>query len=481
MKTTHARTAAPTSVSTKRAAKLERLGRYEEALGLFGDGWENEGFVPVTEHLPEADAAETCLRFGSLIGFYGYNNRLAQARAMDILTGAREQFLALGNTAKVAESENHIALAYWRRGEFREAKAWVAESLSHSLPDTCDARHHGLLVTSVLLVDEKKDEENIDWCLAHKETFRRYAHPLYAGALFANLGVSYRNLGRSAEAMRYFCQARSFHEQSGNKTYLAIVHNNLALLYNAERRFQSAHESADAAIRIHKQARDKTREASSLDSKAHIYLTEGRLADAAKTIDRSIAMLRKSEGSAYLAESLFTKALVMLADNAFDEAFMCVGEAVKLSRLHNSEEAGQALAADFLEAVRRHFEPVSGSAKLAEGALDLVLPPDIARYGSYRGLWINSEQNEALGLAAGSLAVLANAEPSRGDIVALRENNSGAIHCGSYDADFGMICIDRGDNEPLLYDSTDVEILGVVVGVSSGVPDGDGKTRVKAL
>ena len=127
MRTLHAQAAIQRSVSVKRLTKLERSGRYEDALALFGEGWEAPDFLPDTTGLSLAEAAEQHLRFGSLLGFHGFRHQIggAQERSKDVLTGARETFIAIGEIEKVAECENHIALAYWRKGEHSEGSLWV--------------------------------------------------------------------------------------------------------------------------------------------------------------------------------------------------------------------------------------------------------------------------------------------------------------------------------------------------------------------
>lgn len=479
----HARTASPTTVSTKRLLRLERTGRYEEALALFGEEWERADFLPEVSHLAEPEAAETLLRFGALIGFHGYQKQLdgAQLRAKDILTDAHARFAALGFAEKVAECENHIALCYWRTGEGADADTWLEMALSHDIPRDSYSRLHTLMLTSLMLLAARRDDENIEWCHSHEQRFREAGDDYLSGGLYANIAVSYRNLKRPADAMRYFCQARSCHEKAGHKTNLAITQNNLALLHNAERRFESAHEAADSAIKLYKQVKDKTREASSLDTKALIYLTERRLPEAIAAIDRSVAMLRKGESWAYLAESLVTKARILVASDDLPAAIVEVSEALTITRTQNTAAAAKALAEEFLAAVREHFEPESKPVSIDTRELELAIPAEIAHYEGYRGLWVNTPYLEKAGVAQGSLAIIAPCEAKRGDLVALKEQATGTVSCGYYDAEFGIICLDRGDDEPLLFDANDVNILGKIVGVSSGVPDENGKTQVLAL
>ncbi len=482
MRTLHAQTAAQISVLAKKLTKLERTGRYEEALAQLGDGWEKEDFCPPIEGFEESAAAELLLRFGSLIGFQGYRRDVpgAQERSKDLLTSAREIFGRLENPEKIAECENYIALAYWRKGEHAEAETWVESALSHPLRENGDPRLYSLLIRSLILLAEKRDHENIELCLDVEDRFRRFADPFLNGSFCANLGVSYRNLRKGADAMKYFTRARSFHERSGHKTYLAIVENNLALLHNAEGRFASAHESADSAIRLYRQVKDKVREASSLDSKAQILLTEGRLNDALDTAERSIKALRKNECSAYLAESIFTKSRILLAKSDMSAAILALTEAVNITRVHNSESAARELAAEFAAELEKLNTPRSAS-RVNEGEVDLILPPSIAHFSSYKGIWIHTSHLENAGIAKDSLVVVVAADVVRGDLVAVTDTRNGEVICGAYDSEFGITCIERGDDEPLLFDSSDIEVLGKIVGVSNGVAGTDGKLQVEPV
>jgi tetratricopeptide (TPR) repeat protein len=483
MRTLHAQTAAQISVLAKRLIKLERTGRYEDALAHFGDGWEQENYRPSTEGLELQASAEVMLRFGALIGFQGFRRDVtgAQERSKDLLTAAREMFVELECSEKIAECENYIALAYWRKGEHVEAATWVESALAHPLPENSDPRLYSILTRSLILLSEKRDHENIDLCLDVEDRFRRFADPFLNGSLCANLGVSYRNLRKGSDAMKYFTLARAFHERSGHKTYLAIVENNLALLHNAEGRFAAAHESADSAIRLYRLVKDKVREASSLDSKAQILLTEGRLHDAIDAAERSIKALRKNEGSAYLAESIFTKSRILIAMQDVPAAILEINEAINITRLHNSERAARELAAEFAAELKIASSPQSSAARVEPGEVDLLLPPSIANFSNYKGIWIHTSHLENAGIGKDSLVVVVPIDVARGDLVAISDLRSGEVICGTYDTEFGITCIERGNDEPLLFDSNDIEVLGKIVGVSDGVAGKDGKLRVEPV
>jgi len=115
------------------------------------------------------------------------------------------------------------------------------------------------------------------------------------------------------------------------------------------------------------------------------------------------------------------------------------------------------------------------------GDIELVLPASVAEYGDYKGLWIHTDHFESIGVKRGDLAILVSGKVERGELVAVADKKTEAVSCGFYDSEFGIVCLDLGDGEPMLFDSNDVEILGKVIGTSTGKPDVDGKTHVRPL
>ncbi len=123
------------TVSTGNLFKLERCGKYEEALAELRHIWKDTNDFPdVGEFVPRA-AAEIILRCGALIGFLGHNKQIpnSQEKSKNLLTEARNRFLDIYDVEKITECENYLALAYWRGGEMVEAEIWIEEALSHSL------------------------------------------------------------------------------------------------------------------------------------------------------------------------------------------------------------------------------------------------------------------------------------------------------------------------------------------------------------
>ena len=483
METLNIRTGLEPVVLFRKLNKLERSGRYAEALDLICEDRDELSRVPDTADLGVDDAAELQLRYGGLIGFYGHNEMIAgaQEHSKDTLTAVREIFQELGNVEKVAECENLIALAYWRTGEYRETDLWLDAALSHDLPRTSLVRLQSFKVRSLNFLSLKKHEQNIAYCRSVEEDFRKYGDALLNASLCSNIGISLKDTGRRSEALTYFTLAKTYHEKSRHRIYLATVENNLALLHMNEGNFRLAHDSVDAAISIYKKLKDKTREGSSLETKAQICLAEKLPEAALNYADRSIAVLRKSENAAYLAESLMTRAKTLLILDNFQDAVLAMMEAVDITRRQTGEAAARELINEFQTALDPNKDTAKSNFVVDPNDLELVLPASLANYSEYSGVWINNSHLDDLGIPKGSLAVIVNEKVNRGDLVAAVECESGAVICGYYDSDFGMICLESGSGQPHLFDENAITIKGKIVGVCRDGKTSDGKMIVEPI
>ena len=476
-------TALPISAFAKKLIKLETSGRYEEGLALFGEQSASPDFLPDIEGLAEEDSAELLLRFGSLIGFYGFRHQIvgAQERSKDVLSDAMRRFERLNNVSKVTECQSYIALGYTRTGELEESKVWIEEALSQDVSNKDSSRLHAHLTKSLILLLAKDYLGNISYCLAVEDDFRRYGDAFLNGSLSTNIGLSYKNCSLFAEATRYLTLARAFHEKSHHKVYLGTVHNNLAQLNKTQRRFDAAHESVDAAIKLYRQVKDRNREGSSIDTKAQIFLAEKKLTEALSAADKSIAMLRKSDNAYFLVESQLTRSKILLLADRFTDAVLQLVDAVNIARVQNSEEAARILIRDFEAALHESKRPPDDSQAIEKDELELVLPPSLGNYSEYRGVWINSPHLESFGVKQGSLAIVVPEAVKRGDLVAITETGSDQVICGVYDSEFGIVCLERGNEDPQLFNENDIRILGKIIGVCNTGRDADGKMVVEPL
>ncbi len=481
MITLHATSAKEPVIIAKALLTLERRGRYNEALAEIQHIWKDIRVLPDVDGFEPSDAAEIFLRCGSLIGFHGHNEQIAdsQITCKNLLTDAHGRFSKLGDVEKVAECENHLALAYWRTGEFNEAETFIMASFAHDIPALSDTRLHSHVVASLINLACQKYEENIEYEALFESSFRQYASDYLKGILCSNIGLSHKNLGNMPEALSYLELAKYHYERSRHKIYMGTAENNLAQFYKETRRFAKAHEAIDNATRIFRQIKDKTREGFSFDTKALVYFAESKYADALKTVDKGVSILRKSENTAYLIETLLTKAKILLFLDNFSEAVLNLSDAVVMARKQTDDKAAMRLIQEFETALDAKNSPPKKT--LDKGDFELILPESIAQFSDYRGVWIINSGLESIGLVKGSLAIVAETAVKRGDLAAVAEVESGEVTCGFYDADFGIVCLEGTEGDPRIFNESEVRMLGKIVGVSNSDLNDEGRMVVKSL
>jgi len=484
MNTLNTRTTKSGVSLASRLLKLERTGRYKEALDELSAMWPNLDDEPLLGDLSEREAAEILLRCGSLIGFHGHiTQEKSQERSRDILTAVHLKFLNWNDLAKAAECENYLALSYWRTGEYNEARIWLDESLSRDLHLSNEIRLFSYIIQCLLNIPLKKDRQNLSALKGLETVFLESGDDCLKGDYYNHCGLALDNLGRKSEAVEHFELARYFFERSRHKIYLGTVENNLAFLYKDAGNFANAHKAIDSATRLFRQLKDKTREGFSLDTKALIFVAEGRYSEALNSIDGALKSLRKSENSGYLIDTLMTRTKVLLRMDNFPDAVESLIEAVNLARLQTGESTAKSLIKQFeFELNSKTTRPtVQRSQELDGNQFELIIPKSIGQYKDYKGVWINNTLLEVIGLPQGSLAIVAKTKVKLGELIAVTEIETGEVSCGFYDKDFGIVCLEGADGEPQIFDEKEVRILGRIVGVCNEGRREDGKMVVTAL
>ncbi len=475
------------ALSIKQLLKLERCGRFDDALALLEGVWENTAAFPRVEEFDAHTAADIILRCGSLIGFHGHHQQIkdAQERSKNLLTEAHRRFLAISDLEKIAECENYLALAYWRTGELVEAETWVETALEHALPPKNATRIYSHVVKSLICLSAGKYGEIVSRSSEVENDFIECGDPFLIGSFRTNLGLALKNLGRASEALRNLELAGFYHRKSGHQIYLGTVENNLAQLYKNENRFGKAHKAIDRATKIFKKIKDRTHEGFSFDTKAQIYLSEGNYHAALRTAEKAIRILRKSENMAYLVECYLTKTKTLLYLDYFSKAIFCLFEAVQIARIKMSEDAANYLVREFELALQEKnsavIEDIFSEAAVSEEKLELILPAPIAHHSNVKGVWIKNDHLEHLGLIKNSLAVVVNEDVKRGDLVALTELSDDSVICGFYDSDFGIVCLEGVGSEPQLFAENEVKILGKIIGVCKAGRNSIGKMIVEPI
>lgn len=476
------------SVETETLFKLERRGRYEEALAELRHIWEDTNSFPDIENYAPREAAEVILRCGALIGFLGQIKQIpnSQEKSKNLLTEARLRFLDIYDLEKIIECENYIALAYVRTGELVEAEAWVEEALSHNVSELCDAWLYSNITKSLIFQLNGKYKEILETLFPLKNDFLKFGSFFLSGSFCTNVSLAFRETGDIFNSQKYLELARTFHKKSGHQIYLGTVENNLAQVYKLDRKFAEAHKRADSAISVFRKLKDRAREGFAYDTKADIFCAEGRYEEALATIEKALTILRRNENAAFTVETYLSKAKILLRLDNFTAAFLSLSDAVQLAKSQISEERAESLVREFEALMKEKNAPVISRAfnekeASADENLELILPPTIAHYREIQGVWINNSHLENFGLRKGTLAVVGKTELKRGDLAAVNEIATDSVLCGFYDSDFGLVCLEGIGDEPRFFDENEIEVLGKIVGIGRADKKLKNKIHVEPL
>lgn len=483
MKTLHTKA----NVLTKKLLDFERCGRYEEALAEVRYLWEDTTLLPNTDDFEPQTAAEIILRCGSLIGFLGLIKQIpnAQEKSKNLLSEARSRFLDIYNIEKIAECENHLALAYWRTGELNEAEAFITQALLHNLPNSNKTKLYSYIIESKIDF-AKENYEKICQTFARLKIYFSDCTDFFLKANYHNhLGLALKNLGNTVEALPNIEKARDCFYKIKHYSFGAACENNLSQIYKSQKSFAKAHQAIDSATKTFKRIKDKTRQGFSLDTKAQIYFTERKYAEALETVEKSINFLQKGENAVYLTETYLTKAKILVYLDDFSSAFLCLSDAVQLAKSQISEEAALKLVKEFeLTLEEKSSQPAEEcSAQNESNAenLQFILPSSLAHYQEIQVIRIQNTHLEDVGLKKGSLAIVANEKVECGDLTAICETETESVSCGFYESEFGIICLDGINTEPQLFDEKKIKILGKIIGICSSETDADGKLIVEPI
>lgn len=476
-----------TKVSIEKLLKLERCGRYNEAVQELSEIWEDKSVFPNVENFSKREAAEILLRCGSLIGFLGHNEQIpdSQEKSKNLLTEALERYLNIYDVEKIAECENYLALAYWRSGGYEEADTWIDGALSKNLPNSSFVRLYSIIIKCGNHLPNNKYKEIIELLTPNKELFLRYGDNCLIGDFYNFYGLALKNLNKTSKALECFELSKNYHIKSQHQIYLGTVENNIAQTCKLLKKFTKAHQAIDNSAEIFKSINADARYGFALDTKALIYVDERKFDEALETVDTAINILEKGDNKGFLVETLSTKINVLINLNQLTEAALCLSEAINIAKVHINEAKANKLAEDFVKVINKTKSPVITKIytekEFANQGIELILPPELSHHQEIQGVWIKNEHLENVGLRKDSMAIVAESEIKRGDLVAIIEIETDDVVCGFYDADFGVVCLERMSGEPQLYNEDEIQVLGKIIGVADSNKDDDGRMHVEPI
>jgi tetratricopeptide (TPR) repeat protein len=476
-------------ILVKNLLELERQGLYDEAFEQLKCVWSDFSATPDVEDLEPGLAAEMLLRCGSLIGFFGHINQVpnSQEISKNLLTDAHNRFLSLFNFEKVAECENYIALAYWRKRENSEADTWIETSLFRNLANSNKIRLYSYIIKSVILHSDNKPKEIVSLLENLESDFVNFGDEVLKGDYYNNLGLAFRRLQCNTEASKNFEIAKYYHQNSGHRIYFATIENNLAMLYKEEQKFNDAHKSIDSAINIFRNIKDRTREGFSFDTKALIYFAEEKYQQALESINTAIRILEKGENKGYLVESYETKVKILVCSDKIADATVSLFEAYQIAKVYSGNTSAKKLLDNFELLIKERTSPklkgIYSQKEVEEfnNNYELVFHKSIIIKNDFNGVRIKNNNLEKYGLKNGTLAITVKENIQKGDLVAVLEKENNLVACGFYDYGYGIICLDNEIQEPQLFNENEVELLGKVVGFCEVSERKGGKLLVKPI
>ncbi len=453
---------------------LEKQGVYLRALETIREFWTDFNKVPDFLDLEKTLLAELLLRTGALIGFVGSLRQIsnAQEQSKNLLTQARESFLLSFNFEKAAECENYLALAYWRMSSYSEAESWIDNSFSYKISETSYTRLYSYIIQSLIQLSQKKYEDVTETLNPLEISFVENGDSFLLGGFFSNLGLAFKNTGQNNKAIVYLLKARIALQESQNLTYLATVENNLAQIYRVKKDFEKAHNFIDSVLST---ANDRRCKAIFLDTKALIYFDEKKYSEALETVENSVKLLH-GEDYNFLTDVSRTKIKILLALGNFGEAFWVYGQLFKLLTTFSDEKNTRVFTKDFYSMVLKTF-PIHIKIYdefVENSSIEFTLPNELLNSQEISknmfAVRVNNNNLQNLGVFAGMI-VLADTEPKnsikKGDLVAVLEMKNKNTYLGFYDESFGIICVDRPQVEPLLFNKIEIEKVGKIIGYGS--------------
>jgi tetratricopeptide (TPR) repeat protein len=119
------------------ASEFIHVGQYEVAREALGELWHGIGHRPEVEKLKPLTTAEVLLQCGTLSGWLGSAQHIADAqeKAKDLLFEALRMFKSQNQDAKVSEAKYELSKCYFRLGAYDDARV-VLEQAIKGLEDT---------------------------------------------------------------------------------------------------------------------------------------------------------------------------------------------------------------------------------------------------------------------------------------------------------------------------------------------------------
>lgn len=312
-----------------RSRALEQRGEYEDARNLLSDLWDRVGERPKIEGLNELESAMVQLRVGYLTGWLGSTRKIegAQERSLDLLSECSGMFERLGDVDGYAEAQLGIALAYWRKASFDEARVILDGVLGASNL----GKENRLSAIIIRTIVERSDNQVFKALSLHESAaalFEAKDVPARLKATFFHgWALTHRQAGNIDEALLKYSVTTKYLEEAGDNARLAIVEGNYGFLFYSVKAYSEALEHIQRALSLYRAASDLRGAAQVGETLSRVLIEVGDYEGAERAARAAVEILRGVEEKAQFVEGLTSLGTALARQGRRRESYAAFSEA----------------------------------------------------------------------------------------------------------------------------------------------------------
>ncbi len=314
----------------------------------------------------QPDKAELLLRVGALSGWLGSARQIpgAQEIAKDLISESSAIFEKLGLTEKVAEARVDLGICYWREGALDEARITFDDAIERLGDLESEQRLRALLNKAIVEQVRSRPKEALRLLSESATLFEASSNQALRGKFHNEFATVLKNIGLAGHSEEYFDRALMQYtaasvdfEKAGHDRFLAVVENNLALVFGHLERFNEAHEHLDRAFSVASKLADKGMRAQVEDTRARMFLNQGHVEQAEKIARAAVTSLREGDQQSNLVAALTTHATAQARVGQQSAALAILQEAVGLASQVGDSEGGGIAALTIIEELAPSLSP----------------------------------------------------------------------------------------------------------------------------
>lgn len=281
--------------------------------------WSRVGDRPEVSELHASVSAEVLLCVGTLTGWIGSKEGIAQAQevAKNLISESISFYESMGDKRKVAAARVELAICYWREGALDEARIMFNEALQE-LTTEGNTRAHAILRLAILEWSASRSNEALRILRENAFLFKKISNVALRGNYHNQLAivlVALAKLDRRddylQQAIREYQEADAYFKSAHNIVFRANVKNNVGELLYKISRFEEAHKYLGEARRLVAILKDKVGTAQIDDTRAQVFIAEKKYPEAERIARSAVWSLERSGRQCLLADALITHGIAL--------------------------------------------------------------------------------------------------------------------------------------------------------------------------